>query len=198
MSTSYNSYIRGRWIKWGAIALVALILVIGSYSTYNGLAVADQEVQSQWSQVENVMQRRADLISNDVAAVKGYMKHEEKVFGDIAASRSVLYNGTTDINGKLAADDQIAASARNILVLAENYPDLKASEQFSNLQTDISGSENRVAVARKDFIDSVQAYNTKVIRFPGNIFARFMGYETRDYFKASPNAQEAPKVDFGS
>lgn len=198
MSTSYNSYIRGRWIKWGAFILVALILVVGSYSTYNGLAVADQDVQGKWALVENAMQRRADLITNEVEVVKGYVKHEEKVFGDIAASRSVLYNGTTGINGKLAADDQIAASARNILVLVENYPDLKASEQFTNLQTDIAGSENRVAVARKNFIDSVQAYNTKVIRFPGNLFARFMGYETRDYFKASPNAQEAPKVDFGS
>jgi LemA protein len=197
MSTSYNSYNRGRWIKWGVFALVALILVIGSYSSYNGLAVADQEVQSQWSQVENVMQRRADLINNDVAVVKGYVKHEEKVFGDIAASRTALY-GSTDIDSKLAADEKLAASARGMLVLAENYPDLKASEQFTNLQTDIAGSENRVAVARKNFIDSVQAYNTKVIRFPGNIFARFMGYETRDYFKASPEAQEAPKVDFGS
>lgn len=198
MSTSYNSYVRGRWIKWGVFAFVVLILVIGSYSTYNGLAVADQEVQSRWSQVENVMQRRADLINNDVAVVKGYAKHEEKVFGDIAASRSALYSGSGDINSKLAADDKLAASARGMLILAENYPDLKASEQFTNLQTDIAGSENRVSVERKRFIDAVQAYNTKVIRFPGNLFARFMGYETRDYFKASPNAQEAPKVDFGS
>jgi LemA protein len=198
MSTGYNSYIRGRWIKWGVFALVALILVIGSYSTYNGLAVADQDVQGKWASVENEMQRRSDVITNNVEVVKGYVKHEEKVFGDIAASRSVLYSGTSDINSKLAADDKIAASARGILVLAESYPDLKASEQFTNLQIDISGSENRVAVARKNFINSVQAYNTKVIRFPGNLFARFMGYETRDYFKASPNAQEAPKVDFGS
>jgi LemA protein len=196
MSFDYNAYKRGKWIKWGAFALVVFILAVSSISTYNGLAAADQDVQGNWSQVESQMQRRSDTISNQVEVVKGYVKHEEKVFGDIAAARSVLYNGSSDVTSKLAADDKIAASARSILVLAENYPDLKASEQFSNLQTEIAGSENRVAVARKRFIDSVQSYNTKVTRFPGNIFARFMGYGPKDYFKASPGAQEAPKVQF--
>ena len=199
MGYSYDDYSRGRWIKWGVIALVALaaiILVVSSISTYNGLAAADQDVKSKWSQVENVMQRRADLITNEVEVIKGYVKHEEKVFGDIAAARSVLYNGSSDVNSKLAADEQLAASARSVLALVENYPDLKASEQFANLQTDISGSENRVSVERRNFINSVQTYNTKVTRFPGNIFARFMGYGPKDYFKASSEAQEAPKVQF--
>lgn len=198
MSYSNNSFIRGKWIKWGALILVVLILGIGSYTSYNGLAAADQDAQAKWALVENAMQRRSDLITNEVEVVKGYVKHEEKVFGDIAASRSVLYNGSSDITSKLAANDAIAASARSVLVLAENYPDLKASEQFTNLQTDLAGSENRVTVARKNFIDSVQVYNTKVTRFPGNLFARFMGYEPKEYFKASEGAQEAPKVDFGS
>lgn len=196
MSYSYKEYVWGRWIKWGIFALVVAILVIGSISTYNGLTVADQNVQAQWSQVQNVMQRRADLINNEVEVVKGYVKHEEKVFGDIAAARSVLYNGSSDVGSKLSADDQLASYARNVLVIAENYPDLKASEQFTNLQTQIEGSENRVSVERKRFIDAVQTYNTKVTRFPGNIFARSMGFETKDYFKASPEAQEAPKVQF--
>lgn len=199
MSYSYNDYFRGRWIKWGVFALVAIaaiILAVSSISTYNGLAAADQDVQSKWSQVENVMQRRADLITNEVEVVKGYVKHEEKVFGDIAAARSVLYNGTSDVSSKLAADEQLASSVKSMLVLVENYPDLKASEQFTNLQTQIEGSENRVSVERRNFINSVQVYNTKITRFPGNIFARFMGYEPKDYFKASPEAQEAPKVQF--
>lgn len=196
MSYNYNEYFWGRWIKWGIIALIIIILAISSISAYNGLAASDQDVQSKWSQVENVMQRRADLITNEVEVVKGYVKFEEKVFGDIAAARSVLYNGSSDVNSKLAADDKLASYARSVLVLVENYPDLKASEQFTNLQTQIEGSENRVAVERKRFIDSVQTYNTKVTRFPNNIFAGLMGYGPKDYFKASPGAQEAPKVQF--
>ncbi len=196
MSYSYDSFVRGKWIKWGIFAIVAIFLVVGSITTYNGLAASDQDVQSKWSQVENVMQRRADLITNQVEVVKGYIKHEEAVFGDIAAARSVLYNSSSDVDSKLAADEQLASSARSLLVLVENYPDLKASEQFTNLQTNIESSENRVSVERKRFIDAVQAYNTKVTRFPGNLFARFMGFETKEYFKATPGAQEAPKVNF--
>ncbi|MCR4436777.1 MAG: LemA family protein [Clostridiales bacterium] len=196
MSYSYNAYPWGRWVKWGILALVVIILVSSSISTYNGLAAANQDVQSKWSQVENVMQRRADNINNQVEVVKGYVKHEEKVFDDIAAARSVLYSGSSDVKSKLEADDKLAAAARSMLVLMENYPDLKASELFSNLQTEIAGSENRVSVERKRFIDSVQAYNTKVTRFPGSIFARLMGFSPKDYFQASPGAQEAPKVQF--
>lgn len=199
MKYSYNDYSRGIWIKWGifaVLALIVIILVVSSFTTYNSLTAADQDVKGKWSQVENVMQRRADLITNEVEVVKGYVKHEEKVFGDIAAARSVLYNGSSDVTSKLAADEKLASSARGMLLLVENYPDLKASEQFTNLQTQIEGSENRVSVERKRFIDSVQAYNTKVTRFPSVIFARLMGYGTKDYFKASPGAQEAPKVQF--
>lgn len=196
MSNSYNEYFMGRWIKWGIFALIVIILAISSITTFNGLAAADQDVQGKWSQVESVMQRRSDLINNEVEVVKGYVKHEEKVFGDIAAARSVLYNGSSDVSSKLAADEKLASAVRSMLVLVENYPDLKASEQFTNLQTQIEGSENRVAVERKRFIDSVQSYNTRVTKFPGNIFARFMGYGPKDYFKASPGAQEAPKVQF--
>ncbi len=198
MSYSYNSYVYGRWIKWGVIALVVIILAVSSITTYNGLVTADQNVQMQWSSVENMMQRRADVISNQVEVVKGYMKHEEKVFSDIAAARAVLYDNYSDISSKIAADEQMAESGRRMLALVENYPELKASELFENLQIDIEGSENRVAVARKDFIETVQAYNTKLVRFPGNIFARLMGFEAKEYFKASPEAQQTPRVDFGS
>lgn len=198
MNQNYNSYIYGSWIKWGAIALAALILVVGSISTYNGLVTADNEVQQQWSEVENQMQRRADVITNQVEVVKGYTKHEEKVFSDIANARAVLYDNYSDINAKMAADQQMADSGRRILALAENYPELKAANLFENLQTDIEGSENRVAVARGRFIEKVQVYNTRLKRFPGNLFAKMLGFEKIEYFKASPNAQEAPKVDFGS
>lgn len=196
MNYSYSSYIWGRWIKIGAVVLVAAILLITSISTYNSLAAAEQDVQSKWAQVENVMQRRSDVIINEVEAIKGYIKHEEKVFGDIAAARSVLYSGSSDVNDKLQAYDKIVSSGRNVLFLVENYPELKASEHFTNLQEQIEGSENRVSVERKRFIEAVQAYNTKITRFPGNIFARLMGFEPKEYFEASPEAKEAPRINF--
>lgn len=195
---SYNSYIYGRWIKIGIAALVIIILAATSISTYNGLVAADQQVQKAWSTVESMMQRRADVINNQVETVKGYMQHEEKVVSEIAAARAVLYDNYSDINSKIAADEKISAAGRQILALVENYPELKAGDLFENLQVEIEGSENRVSVARKDFIDAVQVYNTKVSRFPGNIFAKLMGFGKKEYFKASPGAQEAPKIDFGS
>ena len=180
MSMNYNSYIYGRWIKWGIAALVIIILAVSSISTYNGLTAADQQVQMQWSTVESMMQRRADVISNQVEVVKGYMQHEEKIFGEIAAARAVLYDNYSDIESKIAADEQLSAASKRILALVENYPELKADALFENLQIEIEGSENRVSVARKDFIEAVRAYNTKVTRFPGNIFARLMGFEKSD------------------
>jgi LemA protein len=112
MNRSYNSYIYGRWIKWGVIALVVIILAVSSISTYNGLVTADQNVQMQWSTVESMMQRRADVINNQVGAIKGYMEHEEKVISEIAAARAVLYDNYSDINSKIAADEKLAASGQ--------------------------------------------------------------------------------------
>ena len=149
MSMNYNSYIYGRWIKWGIAALVIIILAVSSISTYNGLTAADQQVQMQWSTVESMMQRRADVISNQVEVVKGYMQHEEKIVGEIAAARAVLFDNYSDIESKIAADEQLSAASKRILALVENYPELKADALFENLQIEIEGSENRVSVARK-------------------------------------------------
>lgn len=193
---SFYAYPWVRWIKWGIIGLLVLIILIGSISTYNGLVTANQNVETRWSQVENVMQSRADKINNLVEVVKGYVKHEEKVFGDIAAARSTLMSGSDDINAKLQADDALSKAANSVLLLVENYPDLKAGEQFHDLQIAIEGAENRISVERMRFIDSVQIYNNKVTRFPGNIFARMMGFEAREYFQADPEAQKAPEVKF--
>jgi len=198
MDMNYKSWIYGRWIRLGIAALVIIILAVSSISTYNGLVTADQQVQKAWSTVESMMQRRADVITSQVNVVKGYMQHEEKVLSEIAAARAVLYDNYSDINSKIAADEKLSSAGRQILALAENYPELKAGDLFENLQVEIEGSENRVSVARKDFIDAVQVYNTKVSKFPGNIFAKLMGFEKKEYFKASPGAQEAPGIDFGS
>jgi LemA protein len=196
MSYNLNAYPFGRWIKWGIIILVVLILLTSSVSTYNGLTVAEQRVKSNWSQVENVMQRRADVINNLVETVKGYTKHEEKVFGDIASARAVLIDGNANMQTKLEADKRISEAGRSVLMLVENYPDLEASEQFGNLQLEIERSENRVAIARKDFINTVEAYNLKLNKFPGNIIARMLGFSEKEYFEASPESKEAPKVKF--
>jgi LemA protein len=153
-------------------------------------------VNSQWSQVNNVMQSRADKINNLVEVVKGYVKHEEKVFGDVAAARSTLMNGNSDINSKLAADTQMATAAKSMLLLVENYPDLKADTQFTNLQVAIEGAENRVSTERRNFINAVETYNVKVTRFPGNLFAKMLGFGPKNYFEANSEGQQAPKVKF--
>ena len=192
----YHAYPWIRWIKLGVSGIVILITLASLVSTYNGLAASNQEVESRWSQVENVMQSRADKITNLVEVVKGYAKHEEKVFGDVAAARSVLMNGSSDVESKLNADTSMASASKGVLLLVEDYPDLKASQQFQDLQVAIEGSENRVAVERMRFITAVQAYNTKVTSFPGNIFAKAMGFAPKKYFEAAPEAQQAPKINF--
>jgi len=196
MSASYNDYFRGKYIKWGIIALLAIIIITTSISTWNGLVEAEQAVKSRWSQVQNVMQRRADLIMNEVEVVKGYLKHEEKVFEDIAAARAVLYNENADIDSKLKADKALGEYGKSVLAIVENYPDLKASELFMGLQDQIEGAENRVSTERGRFIQEVERYNLKVTRFPGNIFARLLGFKPMEYFEAEEGAQKAPKVDF--
>jgi len=196
MYDTYKAYPWSRWMKWGVIGLIILIVLGISGNTYNGLVQAEQKVRSSWSQVENVMRSRADKINNLVETVKGYIKHEEEVFGKVAEARSVLMSNSDDIKDKLKADSELTNATRDILVLVENYPELKASEQFIYLQEAIEGAENRVSVARKDFIEAVEAYNTKVSRFPGNIFARLMGFKPMDYFEADSNAHEVPKVEF--
>lgn len=192
---SYKAYPYGRWLKWGVIVLLVVILLLSSVSTYNGLVGADQNVQGQWGQVEVVMQERSDKIVNLVEVVKGYTKHEEKVFSDIAAARSVLYNAG-DVNSKLQADDSLNNSLRQLLVIVENYPDLKADSQYHDLAQVIDESENKISQERRRFNEAVQSYNLKVKRFPGNIFAGFMGFGQKDYFQSSPGAAEAPKVNF--
>lgn len=193
--SNYESYPFIRWIKWGAIVLVAVILLFSGISSYNGVMSADQKVQSQWSMVENRMQERADKITNLVEVVKGYTKHEEKVFGDIATARSALRN-STDVKSILKANDTMTAATNDMLLLVENYPDLKASQQFHDLSVAIDEAENKISHERKLFIEDVQDYNLKVKTFPGSIFAKSMGFTEKDYFKADANAQEAPKVQF--
>lgn len=201
MSQSYNAYPFGRWLKWGIAGLLIFILVITSISTYNGLVNSEQTVEQQWSQVENVMQRRADVIVNLAAVVQEAEKHEEKVFGAIAAARTsaeaakaILNSNSEDIQSKLDANSSLNEVLRSISVVVEAYPELKSNEQFTMLGEEIAGSENRISVERGRFIQTVQAYNLKIKRFPGNVFAGFMGFTPKDYYKADEGSQKAPDL----
>jgi LemA protein len=184
MDYNISAYPWIRWIKWAAAGLALLIIIIIAVVTYNKLVDADQNVEKAWSQVENVMQARVDKITKLMAIVKEYDSHEEKVFSDIANAASVLLSNSGDINDKLKADEVLADALNKMLSLADGYPDLKASEQFTNLQVAVEGAENRVSVERKRFIESVQAYNIRIKKFPGSIFARLMGFTEKAYYKA--------------
>ncbi|AUS98207.1 hypothetical protein CDQ84_09330 [Clostridium thermosuccinogenes] len=192
MNSTYIAYPWGRWIKWGVIALVIIIVASLFGGTYNSLVQANQRVKSTWSQVENAMQRRSDAIINMVETVKGEVQLEKDIIDKITAARSVVMDKNASKADKISADSQM----RSIVVLMEDNPEIKAHESFENLQVLIEGAENRVYRARMDYNEAVEAYNTKVTRFPGSIFARLMGFKEMDYFEASPDAKETPKVKF--
>jgi LemA protein len=179
----------------GAVVLAA-VLLMGGCSTYNGLVGKQQAVKNEFSNVDVQLQRRADLIPNLVNTVKGYTQHEEKVFSDIAAARSRLLGAQT-VDEKADANAQVSDALGRLLVLAENYPNLKADQQFLRLQDELSGTENRIAIARRDYNTKVLDYNTSRQRFPSVIFASVMGFQPAEEFKADPGSREAPKVDFG-
>src|SRR6201987_2142477 len=182
------------------IAVVVLILIcFGMYvSTKNTLVAKNEAVKSAWSQVDVVLQRRADLIPNLVETVKGITKQEQAVFGEIAQARSQLLsaNGPAD---KIAANQRLDGALGRLLALAENYPQLKSSENFLRLQDELAGTENRIAVERKRYNDTLQDYNTYVQQFPNSIFAKWAGFKPNNaYFTASEGSREAPKVNFSS
>lgn len=185
----------GRNILIGvAIVIVGLIMI--GIGTYNSLAKQNQKVESSWSQVQNVMQRRYDLVPNLVNTVKGSMKQEQKVFGDIADARK-QYSQASSTKDKIKANTQLDQSVGTLVnVIQENYPELKSNDNVQTLMTQLEGSENRIAVERKRYNESVQTYNQSVVTFPKNIFANMMGLGQKPYFKASTNAQNTPSVDF--
>lgn len=195
MKTKRLSPVAVTSIVLGVIVAICLIFGIG---TYNSLAKQNQAVEAQWGQVENVMQRRADLVPNLVNAVKGNMGQEQKVFGDIAEARKSYANASSTTD-KAKADDQLNKSVGTLInVIKENYPTLQSSNQVNTLMTQLEGSENRISVERKRYIDQVRDYNQSVVTFPKNIFASMMGLGKKDTFKATPAAQTVPNVDFST
>jgi LemA protein len=178
--------------------LLILALIVGSMyaGRHNEMVRLNEDVKSKWAQVDVVLQRRADLIPNLVATVQGFAAHEETVFDDIAKARTQYMNAQTPAD-KIAASNQIAPLELKVLALAESYPQLKSNENFLRLQDELAGTENRIAVERKRYNDSIQAYNTYIGLFPNNIFAGWAGFKrNNDYFAAPEAAREVPKVQF--
>lgn len=189
---------RSRWVI-GTLAAVLLLLLIvggGACTTYNSLYGKREVVKKEWSNVDVNLQRRADLVPNLVNTVKGYTKHEEQVFGEIAQARSRLLNPQATTDEKIAANGQMDSALSRLLVISENYPDLKANEQYKNLMTQLEGTENRIAVSRRDYNERVADYNTSRGHFPGVIFANMFGFQREEEFKVDPAKREAPTVDF--
>ncbi len=178
------------------VVLVALIGVSKYYGVRNDLVTQREAVTAQWADVENSLQRRADLIPNLVATVKGFASHETEVFKNIADARAALIGGRTP-QEKIAANDQLSGALSRLLVIAENYPQLKSNENFLRLQDELAGTENRIAVERKKYNDALQRYNTSIQLFPNNIVASMAGFTRNDaYFKTEPGKATAPKVQF--
>ena len=203
------SYIKDLDMNKKVIILIAVaVVLLGSFvwvkNVYNGLVTSDENTQSAWSQVENVYQRRADLIPNLVATVKGYAAHESETLENVVAARAKATQVTIDPSSLSAeevaeyneAQGELGNALGRLLLIQENYPDLKANQNFRDLQAQLEGTENRIATERMKFNQAVKDYNTSIRRFPNNIIASMFGFEKKGYFEANSGAENAPKVEF--
>lgn len=196
-------------MKKGLIAIIVIgAILLGGFvwvkNTYNQMVVSDENVQAAWSQVENVYQRRADLIPNLVATVKGYAEHESETLENVVSARAKATQVTVDptdltpeaLSQFNAAQGELTSALGRLLLIQENYPDLKANQNFLELQAQLEGTENRIATERMKFNEAAQAFNTGIRRFPDNIIASMFGFEKKAYFEAQAGAETAPKVEF--
>ena len=188
-------------MKKGWIVLIVIVLTVlifgGMYvNSRNTMVQMNETIKSDWAQVDVVLERRADLIPNLVATVQGIAAHETEVFTAVANARANLMNARTP-KGKIAANQQLDGAVVKVLALAESYPQLRSNQNFLELQDQLEGTENRIAVERRRYDNAVQAYNTYIGMFPNNIFASWAGFQrNNDYFAATPAAQQVPKVAF--
>ncbi len=190
----------GKGLKIGLIVLVVLILIIAIplfylKGTYNGLVTTDEGVKAAWAQVENQLQRRYDLIPNYVETVKGYAAHEKEVLMGVTEARAKV-GGAGNVGDKIQANNQLSSALSRLLLVVERYPDLKANTNFIRLQDELAGTENRIAVERRRYNETVKVYNIKIRRFPTNIIAGMFGFEKAAFFEVPKERQEAPKVKF--
>ena len=188
--------------------IIVVVIVLGAFiwvkNGYNKMVVSDENVQAAWSQVENVYQRRADLIPNLVATVKGYAAHEAQTLENVVAARAKATQVTVDPSDLTpealakynAAQGELSAALGKLLMITENYPDLKANQNFLELQAQLEGTENRITTERMKFNDTAKSYNTLIRTFPNNILASVFNFEKKGYFEAQAGAETAPKVEF--
>jgi len=193
--------------SWIVLIVIVILIFIGYSSvkgTYNGMVTGSEAVDAQWAQVENVYQRRADLIPNLVATVKGYAVHEKETLEAVVVARSKATSTTIDAGNMnpaalqqfQQAQDGLSYALSRLMVVVEKYPDLKANQNFMELQAQLEGTENRISVERKRFNDEARAYNTNIKQFPNNIFAGMFNFDEKAYFQAAKGADTAPKVEF--
>lgn len=180
----------------GGAALLLMIATAASGCSYNTFVSQEETIKTQWAQVENQLQRRNDLIPNLVETTKGFAQQERDVFGQIAASRAKLAGAQTPEQTMQAANEQSSALSR-LLVVVENYPQLRSNETFNRLMDELAGTENRIAVERMRYNERVQEYNTLRRQFPSNITAGMFGFREYPVFNAPPDAEQVPRVDFG-
>ncbi len=196
----------GGLIGLGVLLLIAIILFVTFKNYYNNFVTLEEGVNEKWSQVENVYQRRADLIPNLVEVVKGYAGHEKETLMGVTEARAKLGGqvniGPETLNNPQAfakfqqAQGALTSALQRLMVVVEKYPDLKADKRFADLQTQLEGTENRIAVERRRFNEAVRGYNTAIRKFPANILAGMFGFQQKVYFKADEGSQQAPKVKF--
>ncbi len=182
------------WIVGGIIAVIVVLLIIG-ISLYNGLVRTELAVESKEATIDTMLTRRADLIPNLVSTVKGYAAHEEEIYTDLAEARAQLA-GSTRTEDKWQANAALNSALSRLLVVVENYPELQASRQFLALQDQLEGAENRIATARVDYNNAVQAYNTKLRRFPSNFIGMLFGFEKKTLYDAPEGSEQPPSVEF--
>ena len=189
-------------MKKSTIAIIVVVVILiaiiaGLVSSYNGVVSLSEEVDNKFATIDTMLQRRADLIPNLVNTVKGYTNQEQSVIDSVTDARAKLA-GANSVEEKANADQELTSALNNLLVVVENYPDLKSSQNFINLSDELAGTENRIATARKDYNDAVREYNTKIKRFPTNIVSGMFGYGEKEYFQASEGSEEVPTVDFNT
>ncbi len=179
---------------WIIIAVIA-VMSVAMVSSYNNLVTMNENVNGKWSQIENQLQRRADLIPNLVNTVKGYATHEQQAIQAVADARAKLAGAQGPV-AKAEANGELNNALSRLMVIAENYPNLKADKNFRALMDELSGTENRLAVARKDYNESVQGYNTAIRSLPASLYASAFGFGPKEYFKADEGAKQVPQVKF--
>jgi len=204
MNSPISQFFSSGLFRWLAFGVILLVLILWPTGAYNGLVELQEQTDSQWGQVNNAYQRRMDLIPNLVSTVKNYADFEKSTLENVVSARSRV--GSIQVDEKMLNDPQkmkafeeaqgqFTSALSRLMVVAENYPNLKADQQFLNLQSQLEGSENRIAVERNRFNEVVKLYNTKVRTFPGNILAGIFGFEKKAYFEGNANNETAPNVD---